>query len=859
MQMDGRFEVRETRVQQNLYLEKQVDAFALLTSHQRKVLLNLFSSCISKSFSEAVGEINVALNSAVGGSFGSLLVRNEIPAASLVLNIAPRTSEQLAQLATSMLEHSRHYAVSGIPVLSSCIRFVEGASSEVLFSMDISADKQTRIYLDQPHYSAFVVNVEGGILEEYQLHSKIQELKSRGEQVYVEAARRPSDYGVVLSLANQFGYRASVNADLFADCLSGSSFIFIVSSQVAASEDYPIKGFKAVQFAELVGESGHSVVKIAGSSAQISSLLIGEVILKAKQYKEFEEIPSDFSPAMAQGDGDSCYENIQDMFADAGLFSHSLLKHFFDGSTGLYKTNTESIHGITYISMEGKGRYLTSLESFVSGEHEYPASECMLRMVLNHEIYGAKPSLAVLKVLEGEEASPQSMAIVQEIRRTLDMLSIECKVEFELVEHLSSQVAVGIGLVSLIEANVSPVMGGFKSKGDLIYKVNLLAADSSNEQDMGTDGSLLRSRTVIKDLVKTGFVNAITPIHRGGLFLALYTMAECHNLGFDITGDDELSFASFLLKEEMGQAVMAVSPELESNFVDYIKDAGIPVTLLGHVTKGELRIDDHSYGFIVDLKKKVSFAFQNNIKEMASKKIVKPYGENPGSKKEQVANMFDNIAPKYDFLNHFLSLGIDKIWRRKLVKEVGKYSPLRILDIATGTGDLAIALAKLRPQNIVGLDISVKMVEVGVEKVKSKKLEDVIFLKEGDSESIQFDSNTFDFATVAFGVRNFENPLLGLTEMHRVLKAGGGIAVLEFAMPTKFPIKQLYKFYFFKILPAIGRLFSKDRSAYTYLPESVEAFPSGEKFTDLLKEAGFTKTRIIPLTLGVANIYIGEK
>lgn len=859
MQMDGRMEVREAIMPQNLYLEKQVDSFALLTSHQRKVLLNLFSCCISKSFSEAVGEINVDVSSAIGENFSSLLVRNAAPAASLLLNVIPRTSEQAPFLDTSMRRCSQLYATSGVPVLSSCVRFVKDASNSVLFSMDISADRQSRIYLDQPHYSAFAVNVEGGILEEYELHARIQELRSRGEQVYVEAARRPSDYGVVLSLANQFGYRASVNADVFEANLSARSFIFIVSTPNAASDSNLFKGFKAVQFADLVGESGHSVVTIGGSSVPISSLLIGEVILKAKQYKEFESIPSDISSFVEKKDGDAEYQSIQDIFADAGLFSHSLLKHFFDGSTGLHNTNTESIHGITYISIEGKGRYLASLESYVPGEHEYPASECMLRMVLNHEIYGAKPSLAVLKVVEGEGASPQSMALLQDIRRTLEMLSIACKVEFETAENLSLNVAVGVGLVSKIEANVSPVMGGFKSKGDLIYKVNLLAANRSTQPDLDTDGSLIRLKSLIKDLVKSGFVNAITPIHRGGLFLALYSMSECHNLGFDITGDDELSFASFLLKEEMGQAVMAVSPELESDFVDYIKDAGIPVTLLGHVTKGELRIDDHSYGFIVDLKKKVSFAFQNNLKEMASKKIVKPYGETHGSKKEQVANMFDNIAPKYDFLNHFLSLGIDKIWRRKLVKEVGKYSPLRILDIATGTGDLAIALAKLRPQNIVGLDISVKMVEVGVEKVKAKSLDNVIFLKEGDSENIQFDSNTFDFATVAFGVRNFENPLLGLTEMHRVLKAGGGIAVLEFAMPTKFPIKQLYKFYFFKILPGIGRLFSKDRSAYTYLPESVEAFPSGEKFTDLLKEAGFTNTRIIPLTLGVANIYIGEK
>ena len=311
MQMDGRMEVRETIMQQNLYLEKQVDSFALLTSHQRKVLLNLFSCCISKSFSEAVGEINVDVSSAIGENFSSLLVRNATPAASLLLNVIPRTSEQAPFLDTSMMRCSQLYATSGVPVLSSCVRFVKDASSSVLFSMDISADRQSRIYLDQPHYSAFAVNVEGGILEEYELHARIQELRSRGEQIYVEAARHPSDYGVVLSLANQFGYRASVNADVFEANLSARSFIFIVSTPNAASDSNFFKGLKAVQFADLVGESGHSVVNIDGSSVSISSLLIGEVILKAKQYKEFESIPSDISSFMEKKDGDAEYQSIQ--------------------------------------------------------------------------------------------------------------------------------------------------------------------------------------------------------------------------------------------------------------------------------------------------------------------------------------------------------------------------------------------------------------------------------------------------------------------------------------------------------------------------------------------------------------------
>ncbi|MDR1056102.1 MAG: bifunctional demethylmenaquinone methyltransferase/2-methoxy-6-polyprenyl-1,4-benzoquinol methylase UbiE [Prevotellaceae bacterium] len=228
--------------------------------------------------------------------------------------------------------------------------------------------------------------------------------------------------------------------------------------------------------------------------------------------------------------------------------------------------------------------------------------------------------------------------------------------------------------------------------------------------------------------------------------------------------------------------------------------------------------------------------------------------------KTLVAAMFDGIAKQYDFLNHFLSLGIDKLWRRKLVKLLKKQSPKSVLDVATGTGDLAIAIQKrVNPEKIIGIDISEQMLQYGRKKIERKKLQHSIDLQYGDSKNIKFDSNTFDAITVAFGVRNFENLEKGLSEMYRVLKTRGMIYILEFSMPKHFPFKQLYRLYFFRILPFIGRLFSGDAHAYRYLSESVEQFPRDELMLNKLKDAGFYDTKYVILTFGIAAIYTGKR
>lgn len=221
--------------------------------------------------------------------------------------------------------------------------------------------------------------------------------------------------------------------------------------------------------------------------------------------------------------------------------------------------------------------------------------------------------------------------------------------------------------------------------------------------------------------------------------------------------------------------------------------------------------------------------------------------------------MFDNIAPKYDFLNHFLSLGIDKLWRKKAIRILSNYESGNILDVATGTGDFAIAALKLNPRKIIGFDISEQMLNVGRQKVKRLGLDGLIEFKKGDSEAMPFSDKQFDAITVAFGVRNFENLDRGLKEFYRVLKNDGVVIILEFSKPKHFPMKQLYLFYFFGILPLIGRLISKDSSAYSYLPESVMAFPDDLKFLSVLRDAGFSRTKQKRLSLGIATIYIGQK
>ena len=221
--------------------------------------------------------------------------------------------------------------------------------------------------------------------------------------------------------------------------------------------------------------------------------------------------------------------------------------------------------------------------------------------------------------------------------------------------------------------------------------------------------------------------------------------------------------------------------------------------------------------------------------------------------------MFNNISGRYDFLNHFLSLGIDIIWRKKAVKELKDLQPKHILDIATGTGDFAIEALSLKPDKITGVDISEGMLSIGRQKITKMKLDHKIELQMGDSEKLLFDDNTFDAVIVAFGVRNFENLEKGLADMCRVLKPGGKVVVLEFSKPVGFPMKQLYSFYFKYILPIIGRLISKDQAAYTYLPESVKAFPDGSLFTGILDRVGFKNTICKPLTFGICSIYTGIK
>lgn len=221
--------------------------------------------------------------------------------------------------------------------------------------------------------------------------------------------------------------------------------------------------------------------------------------------------------------------------------------------------------------------------------------------------------------------------------------------------------------------------------------------------------------------------------------------------------------------------------------------------------------------------------------------------------------MFNNIAPRYDLLNHLLSAGIDITWRKKVINIVRRHTHRTILDLATGTGDLAIEAAGLQPEKIVAADISTEMLKYQHKKLLRKNLSHLIELVHADAENLPFENDTFDVAMVAFGVRNFENLEKGLSEIHRVLKNGGLIVVLEFSKPERFPVKQLYNFYFRNILPGIGRLISKNNSAYTYLPDSVGHFPSGKDFAMFLEKTGFSQTTVQPVTMGIASIYTGKK
>lgn len=240
-------------------------------------------------------------------------------------------------------------------------------------------------------------------------------------------------------------------------------------------------------------------------------------------------------------------------------------------------------------------------------------------------------------------------------------------------------------------------------------------------------------------------------------------------------------------------------------------------------------------------------------------KNITPYKDSSLGKKEQVTQMFDTISGNYDDLNRVISLGIDVKWRKKVVALVAKKNPENILDIATGTGDLAILMTKTSAKKIVGLDLSVGMLEVGKKKIATQNLSDKIEMVVGDSENIPFPDNYFDAITVSFGIRNFETLEKGLAEIYRVLKPGGVFVILETSVPTKFPFKQGYSFYTKMILPLIGKIFSKDKNAYGYLSTSAANFPFGEKLNNILRKVSFIDCVALPQTFGVATIYTATK
>ncbi len=236
-----------------------------------------------------------------------------------------------------------------------------------------------------------------------------------------------------------------------------------------------------------------------------------------------------------------------------------------------------------------------------------------------------------------------------------------------------------------------------------------------------------------------------------------------------------------------------------------------------------------------------------------------PYKNSTQNKKGQVEEMFDNISPKYDLLNHLLSVNIDKLWRKRTIKKLKTYNPRKVLDVATGTGDFALVATKLGNVEVLGIDISEGMLNVAREKIKKKRLEHQLSVLKADSENLPFENDLFDAAIVGFGVRNFENLEKGLSEILRVLKPGGVFFILEFSKPAKTPFKQIYNFYFKNILPAVGRMVSKDKRAYTYLPESVNEFPDGEQFLAILAKVGFCENKWSSQTFGIASIYEAHK
>ncbi len=243
---------------------------------------------------------------------------------------------------------------------------------------------------------------------------------------------------------------------------------------------------------------------------------------------------------------------------------------------------------------------------------------------------------------------------------------------------------------------------------------------------------------------------------------------------------------------------------------------------------------------------------------MYGQEVIKPYGE--GEKAKQVEEMFDNIAPSYDKLNHRLSWNIDKGWRRKAIRQLAPFKPQTLLDIATGTGDFAILAAEmLRPQKLVGADISEGMMEIGRKKVREKGLQDIISFAKEDCLHLSYQDETFDAVTAAFGIRNFADLDSGLREMQRVLRKGGHLSIVELTSPVSFPMKQLFHVYSHTVLPVYGRLISKDTSAYSYLTKTIEAFPQGEQMVEILHKAGFSEASFKRLTFGICTMYFATK
>lgn len=244
---------------------------------------------------------------------------------------------------------------------------------------------------------------------------------------------------------------------------------------------------------------------------------------------------------------------------------------------------------------------------------------------------------------------------------------------------------------------------------------------------------------------------------------------------------------------------------------------------------------------------------------MYKQEEIKPYGKE-GEKGKLVEEMFDNIAPTYDTLNHRLSWDIDKGWRKKAIRQLLPFQPKTILDIATGTGDFAILSAKeLRPQRMIGIDISEGMMKIGQKKVEAEGLQHIVSFKKDDCTHLSFDDNSFDAVTVAFGIRNFQNLDQGLSEMYRVLRPNGHLSIVELTTPVSFPMKQLFKLYSHTILPVYGKLISKDTSAYSYLTKTIEAFPQGEVMLDILRKAGFKNASFKRLTFGICTMYFATK